>query len=190
MNNQQPPLTSEELYALTLSATPGKDHFNKTLPRNDEIKNIIIASLLGSTYTGFSYYHAPTEHKDNRRIDIAYYPVTASDNHPPIIMEIQHKITQDYLWAKKVNIYNADSIVKSLAQPMPLFIALQFAEFKTFEIAESPEGVASNVNARGCVFDAARARFVFANFLIVVFNQAKQIELRRKKQEASHSRYK
>ena len=91
------PATSEELCALSLSATLGKDQFSKTLLRNDEIKNIIIKSLLGSNITGSIYHHAPIEHKDDRRIDILYYPTKASDQHPPIIVEIQHKITREFI---------------------------------------------------------------------------------------------
>jgi hypothetical protein len=85
------------LYTLSLPVTPDSNSCSKTLLRTDEIKDIIISSVVGGSICGSAYYHGPTEHNDNKRSDTMYYPQDNTKNLAPVIVEIQKKISHEFI---------------------------------------------------------------------------------------------
>ncbi|KAI8642649.1 hypothetical protein BD408DRAFT_329605, partial [Parasitella parasitica] len=165
------------IYDLSLPVKPGTDSCSKALFRTEKVEDILISSVVGDSICTLAYYIGPTEHNDNTRSDIVYYPKDNKKNLPFIIVEIQNKVIQEFitrlmryslnifgnkktlplfvivningfsskrfreegfikqenepyyslrssLWAKKVYIYNADSIAPRTEVPMPEMIAL------------------------------------------------------------------
>ncbi|KAG2218860.1 hypothetical protein INT45_011284 [Circinella minor] len=91
------PLDTEELYTLSLPVTPGSDSSSKALLRTDDIKDIIISSVVGGGICGTAYHNGPTEHNDNKRTDITYYPQDTTKNLAPVIVEIQKKVSHEFI---------------------------------------------------------------------------------------------
>ncbi|CEI88119.1 hypothetical protein RMCBS344292_02519 [Rhizopus microsporus] len=90
-------VASEDLYTLSLPVVPGSDACSKALLRTDEIKNIIISTIIGDGICGSAYYNEPTENNDNRKADIMYYPNDATKNLAPVIVEIQKKVSHEFI---------------------------------------------------------------------------------------------
>ncbi|KAI9483954.1 MAG: hypothetical protein EXX96DRAFT_560282 [Benjaminiella poitrasii] len=167
----------EDLYDLSLPVIPRTDSCSKLLFRTEKIKDIIISSVVDDGICGLAYHNGPTEHNDNIKTDITYYPQDSTKNLAPVIVEIQKKVTHEFiarliryslsvfdqtktlpivlvlnidgfssknfrdenfvksdnepfytlpstLWAKQVQLYNADSISSLLKEPMSEIIAL------------------------------------------------------------------
>ncbi|CEG74944.1 hypothetical protein RMATCC62417_10069 [Rhizopus microsporus] len=79
-------VASEDLYTLSLPVVPGSDACSKALLRADEIKNIIISTIIGDGICGSAYHNGPTEYNDNRKADITYYPNDVTKNLTPVIV--------------------------------------------------------------------------------------------------------
>lgn len=88
-------LDIEDLYTLPLPVTPGSDSCGKALLRTDDIKDIIISSVVGSGICGFACHNRPTESNDNKRTDITYYPQDNTKNLAPVIVKIQKKVSHE-----------------------------------------------------------------------------------------------
>ncbi|KAI9014362.1 hypothetical protein CLU79DRAFT_870658, partial [Phycomyces nitens] len=138
---------------------------------------IVDLTISGDGICGLVYHNEPTEHNDNTRADITYYPQDNAKNLAPVIVEIQKKVTHEFiarliryslsvfdqtktlpiilvfnidgfssknfrsenfaksdnepfytlpstLWAKRVRLYNADSISSLLEEKMSEMIGL------------------------------------------------------------------
>lgn len=81
----------EDLYSLSLPVVPDTDACSKALLRTDEIKDILISTVVGGGICGSAYLNGPTEHKDNKRSDITYYSKDKTKNLACVAVEIQKK---------------------------------------------------------------------------------------------------
>ncbi|KAI7848341.1 hypothetical protein BDC45DRAFT_450385 [Circinella umbellata] len=91
------PPDTEELYTLFLPVTPGSDSCSRAVLRIDDIKDIIISSVAGGEICGSAYHNGPTEHNDNRRTDITYYPQDNTKNLALVIVQIQKKVSHEFI---------------------------------------------------------------------------------------------
>lgn len=90
-------LETEDLYMLSLLVTPGNDFCSKALLRTDYIKDVIINSVVGGGISGPAYYNGPTEQNGNKRTDITYYPQDKTKSLASVIVEIQRKVTHEFI---------------------------------------------------------------------------------------------
>ncbi|KAI8060407.1 uncharacterized protein B0P05DRAFT_624775 [Gilbertella persicaria] len=90
-------LDTEDLYTLSLLVIPGNEFCSKALLRTDYMKDIIINSVVGGGICGSAYYNGPTEQNDNKRTDITCYPQDKTRNLASVIVEIQKKVTHEFI---------------------------------------------------------------------------------------------
>ncbi|KAG0909085.1 hypothetical protein G6F33_009112 [Rhizopus arrhizus] len=75
------------IFTTTLPSRPGYDVFSKETSRADEIKDIIIKSLVRNGISSDAYALGPTEQRDGRRIDILYLLLDKfKESLPPVII--------------------------------------------------------------------------------------------------------
>lgn len=121
---------NEELYALSLPVIPGSDSCSKALFRTDAIKDIVISSVVGGGICGLAYHNGPTEHNDNKRSDITYYPHDNTKSLAPVIVEIQNKVSHKFIARLMRYLLNAFDEINIL--PIVLVINIDGFSSKTF----------------------------------------------------------
>ncbi|OBZ88170.1 hypothetical protein A0J61_03784 [Choanephora cucurbitarum] len=89
------------ILSATLSRTPDNDLDCKMLAKTEDIKSIIVSSVLDSfNIEDFErkpeYYLAANEHSDRRKSDVIYVPAKANSA-PSILVEFQQIIDPEFL---------------------------------------------------------------------------------------------
>ncbi|ORE06237.1 hypothetical protein BCV72DRAFT_256425 [Rhizopus microsporus var. microsporus] len=82
-------LDTEDLYTF--------NSCSKVLLPTDDIKDIVISSVVGVDICSSAYYNGPTEQNDNKRTDITYYPQDNTKDLVPVIVEIQKKMSHEFI---------------------------------------------------------------------------------------------
>ncbi|KAG0952875.1 hypothetical protein G6F57_001223 [Rhizopus arrhizus] len=66
--------------------------------RADEIKDIVIKSLVRNGISGDAYTLGPTEQRDGRRVDMLYLPLDKlKESLAPVLVEVPKKIDKDFM---------------------------------------------------------------------------------------------
>lgn len=84
-------ISADELYTLSLPFKPGIDKSSKMLLKTDEMKDIIIKSVICGDIIGSTYHSGPTEFNNGKFADITYYPNDSTKNLSSLIVEIQKR---------------------------------------------------------------------------------------------------
>ncbi|KAG1441315.1 hypothetical protein G6F56_011539 [Rhizopus delemar] len=84
---------------LPLKWTPVKDLLSKDLLKDPKIMNLIIRSLLGSNIPSDAYHVSQTEWSNGTRSDVVYAANhNKNEEFPPVIIEIQYMVNQEFIY--------------------------------------------------------------------------------------------
>ncbi|CEP10968.1 hypothetical protein [Parasitella parasitica] len=126
-----------ERFKLPLKWKPGTDLMSKMMLSDSEIMRIVIQSLLGEDVPPDCYSVAPTDWADGSRSDMVY----ASTKSPPILVEVQYQLNQEFMLRLIKYGSNVDKRYKALPSVLVIVTkSFSSAEFQDEFTASADDG--------------------------------------------------